>query len=176
MRSYHYPILILLIFFILIPSCKNEPNRARKLDKKSYEQPLMEANKKVVKTENQHIDDFLRRYKWDMNETGSGLRYMIYENGDGEKAAKGKIAILGYELRLITGDIVYTSAKDGPISFEIGKAEVISGLEEGILFLNVGDKAKFIIPSHLAFGLVGDDNMIPGKTTLIYDITLLKLK
>jgi len=50
---------------------------------------------------------------------------------------------------------------------------VISGLEEGILYLSEGDKAKIIIPSHLGYGLLGDlDKNIPPKATLIYDIEL----
>ena len=60
--------------------------------------------------------------------------------------------------------------------FTVGKGEVISGLEEGILLLHIGDKAKFIIPSHLAYGLLGDDNEIPTKATLIYDIEVVQKK
>jgi peptidylprolyl isomerase len=111
-----------------------------------------------------------------MKESGSGLRYLIYEEGTGISSEKGMLASLAYTIKLITGDVVYTSEKNGPLSFIIGKGEVISGLEEGILFMNVGDKAKFIIPSHLAYGLVGDGNFIPGKATLIYHIELLSLK
>ncbi|MGE5317418.1 MAG: FKBP-type peptidyl-prolyl cis-trans isomerase, partial [Chloroflexota bacterium] len=40
----------------------------------------------------------------------------------------------------------------------------------------VGDHAKFVIPSHLGFGLIGDQNKVPPKSTLIYDIELLDLK
>jgi FKBP-type peptidyl-prolyl cis-trans isomerase len=53
---------------------------------------------------------------------------------------------------------------------------VESGLEEVILFLKKGDRAKIIIPSHLAFGLVGDGNKIPAMATLVYDLELIELK
>ena len=39
--------------------------------------------------------------------------------------------------------------------------------------MKVGDKAKFIIPSHLAFGLLGDENKIPKRATLVYDVELI---
>jgi FKBP-type peptidyl-prolyl cis-trans isomerase FkpA len=52
---------------------------------------------------------------------------------------------------------------------------VEAGLEEGILLMHKGGKAKFILPSHLAFGLIGDQNKIPGKSTLIYDVNLIDL-
>ncbi|HOI87851.1 MAG TPA: FKBP-type peptidyl-prolyl cis-trans isomerase, partial [Lentimicrobium sp.] len=73
------------------------------------------------------------------------------------------------------GDEIYNSDKDGLKEFLIGRGGVESGLEEGILLLRVGDKAKFIIPSHLGFGLLGDQNLVPPKSTLIYDLELISL-
>jgi len=48
-------------------------------------------------------------------------------------------------------------------------------LEEGLLLLHQGDKAKFIIPSHLAYGLLGDQKQIPPGATLVYDVELIQL-
>ncbi len=167
--------LVVLSFTSFLWSCNEPAREGRTQSRNALREPLIEANKHAVKTESQHIEDFLRRYKWDMQETGSGLRYMVYKKGEGRPARKGDIVILEYTASFITGDVVYSSDEEGPLVFEVGKAEVISGLEEGILLLRVGDKAKFIIPSHLAYGLVGDDKRIPGKTTLIYDVTLLEI-
>ncbi|MFC2107751.1 FKBP-type peptidyl-prolyl cis-trans isomerase [Bacteroidota bacterium] len=139
-------------------------------------EPLIEVNKHVVKTEDQHIQDFILRYKWPVKETGSGLRYYIYEDGNGQKAEINNIASLNYTLKSITGDIIYNSENEGILEFQIGKGQVPGGLEEGILLLRVGDKAKFIIPSHLGYGLLGDDNRIPPKSTLVYDLELFQLK
>ncbi len=49
-------------------------------------------------------------------------------------------------------------------------------MKQGILFLKTGDRVKFILPSHLAFGLAGDGDKIPAKAALVYDIELLELK
>ena len=166
---------IVLLFTAFLWSCNEPAREGRTQSRNELREPLMEANKHAVKTESQHIEDFLRRYKWDVQETGSGLRYMVYKKGEGQAARKGDIVVLEYTASFITGDVVYSSDEEGLLIFEVGKAEVISGLEEGILLLRVGDKAKFIIPSHLAYGLVGDDKRIPGKTTLIYDVTLLEI-
>lgn len=172
---------ILLICFLAVllvaTSCGGEsPERKERVPEKEMRESLLEANKQVVKTEEQHIEDFLARYKWDMKETGTGLRYMVYERGEGQAIETGDLVEAEFELRLITGDLVYSSAREGNMVFTVGKAEVISGLEQGILLLHVGDKAKFIIPSHLAYGLLGDDNKIPTKATLIYDIHVIQKK
>jgi FKBP-type peptidyl-prolyl cis-trans isomerase len=172
-RSLSYGVLFML--FMVLTACEHKAPENKSKNPKEYEEPLMEANKRVVRTEAQHIEDYLRRYKWNMTETGSGLYYMIYEEGHGMLPRKGMMAEVSYEIKVITGDVVYSSEEEGLLSFVIGNGEVISGLEEGILLLNVGDKAKFIIPSHLAYGLVGDGKRIPAKTTLIYDIELVSI-
>ncbi len=170
-------IFLIFIFPFSMSSCKNnERDNKKKLTQKELKEPLINVNKHVVKTEEQHIIDFINRYQWPVLETGSGLRYYIYNEGSGPDAKKNNHVKLNYTLRSITGDIIYTSEKDGSLEFQVGKGQVPGGIEEGILLLRVGDKAKFIIPSHLGYGLLGDDSRIPPKATLIYDIELVEIK
>ncbi len=169
-------LLFISVFIVLIQSCKQETPKQESINEKQLEEPLLYANKKAVETEQEQIEHFIARYEWQMKETGSGLRYAIYKKGNGAKAEAGKIAVLNYSVRLISGEEIYSSAKDGQKEFLIGKGGVESGLEEGILLMQVGDRGKFIIPSHLGFGLLGDQDKIPPKSTLIYDIELVKLK
>lgn len=175
MKTLHFLVIFMLTCFILAcDSTHRRENRGK--DQRSMEEPLIHANRQAVKAEEEQIIDFISRYNWKMTETGSGLRYAIYHQGNGEKASPGKVAILKYSVRLINGDEIYNSATDGLKEFVIGKGGVESGLEEGILLLRVGDRAKFIIPSHLGFGLLGDQNLVPPKSTLIYDLELVALK
>lgn len=169
--------LIPLFLLLLLISCNlgNQQEEERNLDTKELENTLVYANKQAVRAEDEQINDFLERYNWKMEETGTGLRYAIYKHGNGPKAEPGKVAVLRYSVRLITGDEIYNSEKDGLKEFLIGMGGVESGLEEGILLLRVGDKAKFIIPSHLGFGLLGDQDKTPPKSTLIYDLELVAL-
>lgn len=173
-------IRIAIISFVLSFSlvCCNESanNEKKTTDKEKIQEPLINANKKAVSAEDEQIDNYVRRHNWQMNKTGSGLRYAIYKKGTGETAEQGKIAVLNYSVELISGEEIYSSKKSGVKEFLIGKGGVESGLEEGILLLRVGDRAKFIIPSHLGFGLIGDQDKVPPKSTLIYDIELIQLK
>jgi len=133
------------------------------------------ANKQAVQNEDQQIRQYIIRMGLQMQETGTGLRYLIINKGNGPKARPGKLARFDYEIRLITGELCYSSQKTGTKEFRIGSGGVESGLEEGILLLHKGDRVKFILPSHLAFGLVGDQDKIPGRCTIIYDVHLLDL-
>lgn len=167
-----------LIFFLLFTqhSCNSPKQENNKPDTAAMEENLMRANTILLDAEDQEIRDFIDRHGWDMKETGSGLRYMIYQEGDGEKAQKDKVAIFHYSLRLITGDLIYSSQESGMAEFRLGRGGVESGLEEGFKLLRVGDKARFILPSHLAHGVPGDGAKIPRRATLIYDIELVELK
>jgi len=171
---------ILFIFGLMIItlgfSCQsNDSKNSKKPGEKDIKEALLRVNKQLVESEDEKIEDFINRYKWNMNKTGTGLRYWIYEHGRGKKAENNKIAKYNYSIKLLTGDVIYTSEKSGPKEFLIGRGGVESGIEEGILLLCVGDRAKFIVPSHLAFGLQGDRNKIPAKASLVYDIELLEI-
>jgi len=130
----------------------------------------------MVNSESIEIDNYIRRHKLNVIKTGSGLSYQIIKHGNGEKAIVGKEITLNYKTKLITGDVIYSSKESAPKSFTIGHGGVESGLEEAILNMRVGDEAIIIIPSHLAFGLLGDRKKIPQRSTIIYEIEITNIK
>jgi FKBP-type peptidyl-prolyl cis-trans isomerase len=54
--------------------------------------------------------------------------------------------------------------------------QVIAGWDEGIMLLNKGDKARFVIPSDLGYGAQGAGGVIPPNATLIFDVELMDIK
>ena len=167
-------IYYILIISVLLVSCNtdstnNNTTRNHK-NSKSKKETLIVANRYMVNTENKEINHYIRRHNLDVVETGSGLKYQITKHGDGEKAHMGRVATLDYKVKLITGDVIYSSDEDGSKIFKIGHGGVENGLEEAILNMRVGDEAIIIIPSHLAYGLLGDNKKIPPRSTIIYEI------
>jgi FKBP-type peptidyl-prolyl cis-trans isomerase len=171
-KSVFYLTVLLLIVF----SCKENTKEPPSENSKDLEEKMLKANQIMIETEKQEIADFIERNQWQMQETGSGLHYMIYKNGNGPKAETNDIAVFHFSLYLLTGDLLYTSEDSNPSEFKIGHGGVESGLEEGMKLLRVGDKARFILPSHLAFGLPGDGLKIPQRASIVYDIELIELK
>ena len=162
---------------LIIYSCSDNPSPSRSTHHFSIsDDSLVKYNKGVFQLEESEINDFVRRYGWKVQTTSSGLRYVIYKRGTGVKAESGKLAKIRYSVKLLNGTLCYSSEESGPKTFLIGKGGVESGLEEGILLLKVGDRAKFILPSHLAFGLLGDQDKIPQNSSLVYDIELVEIK
>ena len=111
------------------------------------------------------------------DETESGLRYQILQKGDGKKATKGAGVSVHYKGQLLDGTVFDSSYKrKEPIDFNVGLGQVIAGWDEGIQLLQVGDKARFVIPSNLAYGSAGAGGVIPPNATLIFDVELMAVK
>ena len=111
------------------------------------------------------------------NETKSGLRYKILQKGDGKKANKGDNVSVHYKGQLLDGTVFDSSYKrNQPLDFPIGVGQVIAGWDEGIQLLQVGDKARLVIPSQLAYGESGAGGVIPPNATLIFDVELMDVK
>ncbi|MDO6676071.1 peptidylprolyl isomerase [Tenacibaculum sp. 1B UA] len=111
------------------------------------------------------------------DETASGLRYKVLQNGDGKQATKGATVSVHYKGQLLDGTVFDSSYKrKQPIDFAIGVGQVIPGWDEGIQLLKVGDKARLVIPSDLAYGAQGAGGVIPPDATLIFDVELMNVK
>ena len=111
------------------------------------------------------------------DETESGLRYKIIQKGNGEKAKVGQTVSVHYEGSLLNGQVFDSSYKrNQPIDFQLGVGQVIPGWDEGIALLQVGDKARFVIPSNLGYGSAGAGGVIPPDATLIFDVELMGTK
>jgi len=109
--------------------------------------------------------------------TESGLRYQFIQRGEGKKAENGKTVSVHYEGSLENGKVFDSSyPRKKPIDFRLGEGQVIEGWDEGIALLRVGDKARFVIPSHLGYGSRGAGGAIPPNATLIFDVELMDVK
>lgn len=170
-------VFVIILFSLTLASCSGSQNSQEKEKKlKLTENQLIKLNKSWVAQENSEIDSFIKQNNWKMKETSTGLRYAIDHHGNGKKAKIGKVATISYTEKLLDGTVVASSSKSGLKTFVIGHSRMPAGLEEGIILLKVGDIAKFILPSHLAYGLSGDGHKIPPNVPIIYNVELIQLK
>lgn len=145
---------------------------------------------KLQEEEKVAMEKYIADNKLTPKATNSGLRYIITKASTKNKPANGDTVFVNYTGRTIDGKVFDSSieavAKEAkldqpgrdyePISFVLGEGRVIRGWDEGLLLLNEGAKAKFIIPSSLAYGPRGASEDIPPYSTLIFDIELVKVK
>jgi FKBP-type peptidyl-prolyl cis-trans isomerase len=140
---------------------------------RTFEGSREKREAEVKAKQNELLDSVATGYE----ETKSGLRYQILQKGTGKQATKGANVSVHYKGQLLDGTVFDSSYKrKEPIDFAIGVGQVIAGWDEGIQLLKVGDKARFVIPSHLAYGESGAGGVIPPNATLIFDVELMNVK
>ena len=108
--------------------------------------------------------------------TESGLYYQITHHGTGKQAVAGKPVSVHYTGMLLDKTVFDSSRRRAePLRFTVGVGQVIEGWDEGILLLHEGDKARLVIPAHLAYGARGAGGVIPPNATLIFDVELVSV-
>lgn len=155
---------------------KNEHGPKTDVESKEFKEKLVDANKIYVKKESDEIDQYVKHKGWDMITTGSGLRYMITQKGTGVMPASEQVVRLNFKVKLLDGTLCYSSDSTGVYQFMVDKSSVETGLHEGVKLMHVGEKATMILPSHLAYGLIGDEKRIPPRASVLYELELLSVK
>ncbi len=112
----------------------------------------------------------------DLKTTSSGLKYVMHTKVSGPTTQKGETAKVYYYGATLADAKKFDASYDKgtPFSFPVGGGRVIEGWEEALLLMKKGDKATFFMPSNLAYGEFGIENIIPGNSDLVFYIENLK--
>ncbi len=96
--------------------------------------------------------------------------------GAGQTATDGDRVVVHYTGHFVDGKVFDSSVTRGePFQFVLGRGQVIKGWDEGIVGMRVGGKRTLSIPPELGYG-ANDYGPIPGRSTLIFDVELLKVE
>lgn len=148
------------------------------------------ASAEAMQGEMADLQAFLESNNIQAEPTASGMYFISKKKGTGSQAVAGKKVKVHYEGMLLDGTYFDTSVEEvaksqglynpqrdyAPFEFTLGQGMVIKGWDEGIAMMKEGGKARFIIPSNLAYGA----NPRPGGpikpfSTLIFDVELLEV-
>ena len=169
--------LLIVFFAFLMVSCHEKPQAvAPATNENQLKESLEKANRYLANDEEEDIESYVRRHQWDMVSTGTGLRYEIVQQGEGPLIQAGQLVTMEYVLYDIFGDIVYSSENDGVMRFVVGQGAEVAGLDEAVRHLHRGDIAHVIVPSHLGYGLLGDQKSVPGRATLVYTLKIIEVQ
>lgn len=132
-------------------------------------------NRVLAEKENREILEYIEKNDTAFQKSPLAFWYKIEKQGEGSPIKKGSKVRVLYTLSLLDGTICYTPENEGDVILNIGRYDIIKGLDDAILMLNEGGQGKFIIPSDLAFGMIGDQNCVGSKRTVIYDIQSVEI-
>lgn len=145
---------------------------------------------KVKGNETAAANKYIADHNLILKTTHTGLKYVITKPSLKHRPLKGDTLLVNYAGRT-TEDKVFDSsieevAKSAglqqtgrtyePLTVVVGSGRVIQGWDEGLLLLNEGSKATFVIPSKLGYGAQGNGDDIKPYSTLIFDVELVKIK
>jgi FKBP-type peptidyl-prolyl cis-trans isomerase FklB len=118
------------------------------------------------------LQDNMKRAE--VQSTASGLQYEVLEEGTGASPSATNTVEVNYEGTFIDGGVFDSSYARGK-SIEFPLNRVISGWTEGLQLMKEGATYKFYLPYNLAYG-EGGTGPIPGYSTLIFKVELIKVK
>lgn len=159
----------------------------------SMDEAMAEVKAEAAKAEAAEAalsDKYIADNHLQLTTTTTGLKYKITQQGTKAKPLAGDSVYVNYTGRTLNGKVFDSSieavAKAAglqqpgrnykPIAFPVGRENVIPGWDEGLLLLNAGSKATFVIPSKLAYGPGGQGQDIKPYSTLVFDVELVKVK
>ena len=130
------------------------------------------------------IEAYAKEKGLELQKTENGLYYVIEQEGSGDEVTPGTTMYVNYAGYLLDGTLFDTSYPEiakannvfnegreySPLPVNVGMGQVIPGWDEGLLLLKKGSKAKFLIPSPLAYGESGAGAMIPANSPLVFDV------
>ena len=177
-NSNNIPCLLLATCYLLLAACTDKPkDKPVVINYAKLKEDIIQVNKPAVVMENDEINAYIKAHNYNMQITGTGLRYLfIKENPKEKKVEKGNRVQVNYKVSLLDGTLCYSSDKKGAKEFMVGSDNVESGIHEGVQLMHLHDKAIFILPAHLAFGLIGDRDKIPPKAAVVYEVELISIQ
>jgi len=171
-ETYRVIVLLVLLAFPYLVGCQEQSKPQRQITQAD----LIEANRNLVNQDAQRIKEWVANKKLPFKESQTGLWYLVDNEGSGDLAKKGQVISLKFKLQLLDGTLCYSSDSTGLKRFLIGQGGVESGLEEAVLMLRKGASAQFILPPHLAHGLVGDNDKVPARASVWYDVYVVDIQ
>lgn len=122
------------------------------------------------------------------NSKKNGIYFIRRDTIEGNKPEASDFVMINYTMRLMSSNrIVETNSKtiaknasissvvstSGPFYWKVSEFP-FSGIAVGLMMMNEGDSATFIIPTEMAL-LSQYTNLIPGYSNIIYDVRLVKI-
>ncbi len=97
--------------------------------------------------------------------------------GNGAEAKAGSHVTVHYVGTLTDGKKFDSSRDRGEgFEFHLGRGQVIQGWDQGVAGMKVGGLRRLTIPPELGYGAMGYPPVIPGDSTLIFEVELLGVR
>lgn len=164
--------MVIMLLGLMLGGCRQVP--VVELDDPkgdSLTEHLINANRIHAKGEDNQIDNYVARRGWEMKRLGGGARVMETVHGTAPVVSGDTVAI-AYRVETLGGKVIYAEVADTVVAGRIGRGRGYSpqGFDAALRTLSYGSKARVILPSEQAYGVIGDGDHIGSRTVLVYHV------
>ncbi len=163
-----------------------EADSARQAEIAIAEKMQVEKDALTIKADDKTLNDYFTKNNIKTVKAPSGTYVEIIKPGTGSNVDTNVVVKTNYTGRLINGTKAFDSNTDSTFNhvepFLVNMTKdpslgggVIKGWNDGLTLLNKGAKAKFYIPSALAYGSRGMGQEIPANSILVFDIEVVDI-
>jgi len=110
-----------------------------------------------------------------MKDMAGGLKIRDVKVGTGKQAKAGNTVSMRYVGKLQDGTVFDSNTKGKPLTFRLGKGEVIKGWDQGVAGMQVGGERLLVIPPELGYGKQAQKG-IPASSILHFECKLVDIR
>ena len=153
-------------------------------------QGILQALRRQIESQQKHFvaqvaeqnkqagEEFLadNKQKEDVVTLNSGLQYKILHAGPGKGVSPTLLdTVTAHDRGSFSNGKTFDSSyeRGQPAQFQLNR--VIQAWSEVLKLMKVGDKWQIFVPSYLAYGEAGFNNVIGPNTALVFDIELIAI-
>ncbi len=171
------PIALVIIMLLLISSCKQSQDARRPISHSSgsFMKKSILRNKKLVATEELQIQNVIKNNPnivYLASKKGYWYSYETRNVSDTLTPIKGDVALFDYEIKDLSGNVIYSKTELAPQTYYVDKQNILMGLRDGIKLMRKNEKVNFLFPSNMAYGYRGDNKKIGTNQPLICSVFL----
>ncbi|MBO5848887.1 MAG: FKBP-type peptidyl-prolyl cis-trans isomerase [Bacteroidales bacterium] len=149
---------LLFVLLLVMDSCSIE----------TYSTIKQDANREVL--------SYIVDNELNVEPNASGLVYIEIQEGEGDSPKIGDKVAFHYKGYFFNGEVFDSSYdKPYPLIVELGNDVIIKGLEEALMLMNKGSKAKVIVPFYLAYGDM-ENAPVPPFSNLVFELEMIDFK
>ncbi|MDD4738780.1 MAG: FKBP-type peptidyl-prolyl cis-trans isomerase [Bacteroidales bacterium] len=159
---------------IVLREKRESPKEESKEEK--VDNTLLKVNQVANEKEIQKIKGYIQRRKWQMQHIKEGVFVESLLEGKGKTITSNSIVTINCKIELLDGTKVFDSKIDGAKVIDLKSEQDVVGLVYVLNGLKEKTKLRAVVPSFLAFGLKGDGDRIPKRSSLVYEIEIKEVK
>lgn len=169
--------LLILVAAVLVSSCRQQQDARKPISHSSgsFMKQSIARNKKMIAGEEAQINAVMKRdstRKYIASKKGYWYYYETRNVKDSLTPQKGDIALFDYEIKDLSGKIIYSKEELERQVYKVDKQDIMMGLRDGIKLMRKNEKVRFLFTSHMGYGYHGDNNKIGHNQPLFCTVKL----